>query len=1203
MIINVVLIIFACLILPGIKCQPETESQENAKADKNPLQMVISEVNLNSYLVFTENQEFFEFHAMKSGQRKHNQNFKGFSTQGYKIILISTGDKNLPINSVSLEMYADLHNSRTNPGGYLVIGGPAVPNVNFEIKEEYAKKMLYYHRNAGQGITKFFTNKYTDQKIYAICLCYVPVNERVNNHFAIAGFKFGDQQYKRLKTNDIQIIKNYLIDMVVFASLTAPTDRCQVFEELHEQFAIPVQVKYILRDANLYKKDQTINRCSWLSVAFCPESYRLGSPTPGDLNDCNGPTFVLEDLITRDSMINPETFAAKEVNSEPVLQIEEENLCNPHSHTSIEYESLRVQTNDESLLKKSEETNKQLLPILESRGLYPPGDACLLAQEAGINSKEADTLSVLDTFQNRKRKFSNDVDQGILEFESDLNFKEEWLEMIKTHQNKLIPIKSVEINKVWFEYLPNNTYPADSHYRCRICSSHKGILPLDSRRFTALMKPEGILRNTYEKNRVEITGHSKTETHILILQYLRKLKVRRVGEELSSFQKEMEHRELVALEVTNRMFRTVFVEIKLNLPFSSHPKLVSLQERNGIDMGNQHYSRFTANKITIFISNVMQQTLVEHIMESSSPLSVIVDGSTDNQKHFLAVLIQSMEDYHPVVYFYKLIPIPSDETAQSLANIMIQSFENEKPGFSDVVRSKLVGFASDGASVMMGEHNGLLQKLKTWKGKNIYGIHCMAHRLQLAIRKPMERFEFMNVFELFVNDIYKFYGGHGHKNKAHLVEFANTFEETVLNYNYIFKVRWISSEMIALKKIFTTWSLLSRHLKSIFDPSSVPTTTDGELPYETHFSRSSKETAQLLQTKLTNRHYVMLLAFLLDVLNLLSLESKAMQKRDAILVGQNKYKLRFLNGLTTLKSKNGHFTSFVLANSACSNIENQVNKYLWNEANEPLTPTGTDGCRDIKNFEKSPYIVFKGEKLSSLTSPARGRSQQSTTSQSLSELGNVPGLSSFRIDFIDGLVREINNYFPSGNLKDFEIFDPINWPNKEGLLNTYGLQEIAQLCNFFQIDNGIETSQEWTEIIVKIKEDTTIWCTIKDSSIVAFWRNVLKRFEVGNSIKLLIETVLVLPIGSADAERSFSIMNHIRNKRRSRLSDEAMDALIRVRFNGPDDLEKFNPTKYCKKWLAAGHLRSDGGPSVFKQNTLQDDEEMSKKILGESSLF
>lgn len=42
---------------------------------------------------------------------------------------------------------------------------------------------------------------------------------------------------------------------------------------------------------------------------------------------------------------------------------------------------------------------------------------------------------------------------------------------------------------------------------------------------------------------------------------------------------------------------------------------------------------------------------------------------------------------------------------------------------------------------------------------------------------------------------------------------------------------------------------------------------------------------------------------------------------------------------------------------------------------------------------------------------------------------------------------------------------------------------------------------------------------------------------------------------SAEAERGFSILNHIKNKRRSRLTASHLQDLIRIRLNGADELE------------------------------------------------
>ena len=56
-----------------------------------------------------------------------------------------------------------------------------------------------------------------------------------------------------------------------------------------------------------------------------------------------------------------------------------------------------------------------------------------------------------------------------------------------------------------------------------------------------------------------------------------------------------------------------------------------------------------------------------------------------------------------------------------------------KHGFTDgYLASNLVGACSDGASVMLGKHSGVLTKLKQ-KYPKIILWHCMCHRVELAI--------------------------------------------------------------------------------------------------------------------------------------------------------------------------------------------------------------------------------------------------------------------------------------------------------------------------------------------------------------------------------------------------------------------------------------------------------------------------------------
>lgn len=71
--------------------------------------------------------------------------------------------------------------------------------------------------------------------------------------------------------------------------------------------------------------------------------------------------------------------------------------------------------------------------------------------------------------------------------------------------------------------------------------------------------------------------------------------------------------------------------------------------------------------------------------------------------------------------------------------------------------------------------------------------------------------------------------------------------------------------------------------------------------------------------------------------------------------------------------------------------------------------------------------------------------------------------------------------------------------------------------------------------------------------------------------KNLIRIILVLSIGCADAERGFSIMNHVKSNRRVRLVEDH----LRVRINANDDIDKFPVKKYAQNWVNENHMRTD----------------------------
>jgi hypothetical protein len=74
------------------------------------------------------------------------------------------------------------------------------------------------------------------------------------------------------------------------------------------------------------------------------------------------------------------------------------------------------------------------------------------------------------------------------------------------------------------------------------------------------------------------------------------------------------------------MFRSIYVETKANIPFSTHNTIVQLQQHNGIKMGTHHYERTSATRMVELISATMHDILLGNLVRTNLPLSIILDG-------------------------------------------------------------------------------------------------------------------------------------------------------------------------------------------------------------------------------------------------------------------------------------------------------------------------------------------------------------------------------------------------------------------------------------------------------------------------------------------------------------------------------------------------------------------------------------------------
>ncbi len=199
-------------------------------------------------------------------------------------------------------------------------------------------------------------------------------------------------------------------------------------------------------------------------------------------------------------------------------------------------------------------------------------------------------------------------------------------------------------------------------------------------------------------------------------------------------------------------------------------------------------------------------------------------------------------------------------------------------------------------------------------------------------------------------------------------------------------------------------------------------------------------------------------------------------------------------------------------------------------------------------------------------------------------------LSKVRFKLIEHLKNEIKSYLPGNGIDAYKILDPKHFPEDSANQETYGLADIMNLAKRYGID-PMQAASGW-KILLPALTSSPDWCTMKKSEVKNFWTYYLENnyIELKDDIRKLIRSVLVTPIGSADAERGFSVLFHVRQKRRSRLTAKNLDNILRLRLNGCKDIALFPAPTFAEMWVK-NHLRSDSRERVNPESVSPESPE------------
>ncbi|CAB5206866.1 unnamed protein product [Rhizophagus irregularis] len=186
---------------------------------------------------------------------------------------------------------------------------------------------------------------------------------------------------------------------------------------------------------------------------------------------------------------------------------------------------------------------------------------------------------------------------------------------------------------------------------------------------------------------------------------------------------------------------------------------------------------------------VIAKTIEDEIWKELSDVvgfGIMIDESTDITitKHLDIYVSYVTKQGIFKTRFLCLLPLTECD-AKSITNVIIDIFK--KKG----ILSKLVAFASDGASVMLGKNEGVAAKLSRVCTYPLIVNHCVAHRLALACKDARKEIEFYREAELLVKKIYGYF-----KNSCsriqQLKEIQDLLDCSILKIKRLYEIRWLA---------------------------------------------------------------------------------------------------------------------------------------------------------------------------------------------------------------------------------------------------------------------------------------------------------------------------------------------------------------------------------------------------------------------------
>ncbi|XP_076099754.1 zinc finger protein 862-like [Mytilus galloprovincialis] len=600
------------------------------------------------------------------------------------------------------------------------------------------------------------------------------------------------------------------------------------------------------------------------------------------------------------------------------------------------------------------------------------------------------------------------------------------------------------------------------------------------------------------------------------------------------------------------LFNTAYSVGKKGKPFSDYEFILEVQKKNEVDIGEQYFNIEGCKLFLKWISQQLRSQSVSSLLAAPF-VSILSDGSTDRSViEQEIVYLRYVDQCMPTTKMINLMSLES-ATAEGIFNAIFNALKivglNEEKIRHDTPGPKLICGNFDGASVNFGNKSGVFKRLKDEVPQAI-GIHCIAHKLELAILDANKTIPYMSTFETTLKGVFKFYY-YSPKRRRELAEISEILDQILLHFGDIKQVRWLSSKERAVKAMLSNYEVVVSHLEHDFVAGS---------------RADDANRARGYHTVITSVKFLKFLHFLMDYLPIVAKLSRNFQLDDYLVIELNDHIEAAVIHLTQLKNGTGKY---------CTQFAEKF---------------------DVTNK------TFGEIKIST-------RNVQSVDMKSDKDLHAL----------IDGTIKYIESRFKSLNEKPLsllQIFNFHQWPLGRGFeLAEFGNDQIVELVNqpeFTQIFSDNEKEQiksEWTELklyLSRFRANQLLnmysmvlqnkAATRKNEGAVlgACPTLVEDESQTLSAIEKIIYWLFTISPSTSGCERGFSLMNTLKSKLRTRLTQESLQNQLYIMSEGPS-IKEFEPLPSIMYWFenSTRTPHCSGHKLKGKKNETEEDFELT----------